>query len=106
MKAFIAGITYRSHREHFGVDKRFGGDRSRITKLLPCQESGHHGPVGARCGANRLQRAAGHALDNDMLASLRAERLTAVVLPADGQYLGDWQQAPRWRVTDGFAIER
>ena len=30
----------------------------------------------------------GMPLDNDMLASLRAERLNAVVLPADGQYLG------------------
>jgi len=30
--------------------------------------------------------------DNDMLASLRAERLAAVVLPADGEYLGDWQR--------------
>ena len=31
-------------------------------------------------------------LDTDMLASLRAERLNAVVLPADGKYLGDWQR--------------
>jgi sulfur-oxidizing protein SoxX len=30
--------------------------------------------------------------DDDMLASLRAERLNAVVLPADGEYLGDWQR--------------
>ena len=50
---------------------------------------------------DRLQRDAvqtacsvprGMPLDNDMLASLRAERLAAVVLPADGQYLGDWQR--------------
>ena len=50
---------------------------------------------------NRLERDAvqtacsaprGMPLDNDMLASLRAERLAAVVLPADGQYLGDWQR--------------
>ena len=34
----------------------------------------------------------GMPLDNDMLASLRAERLAAVVLPADGQYLCDWQR--------------
>ena len=31
-------------------------------------------------------------LDKNMLASLREERLAAVVLPADGQYLGDWQR--------------
>ena len=50
---------------------------------------------------DRLERDAGQTacsaprgmpLDNDMLASLRAERLAAVVLPADGQYLGDWQR--------------
>ena len=50
---------------------------------------------------DRLQRDAvqiacsaprGMPLDSDMLASLRAERLAAVVLPADGQYLGDWQR--------------
>ena len=31
-------------------------------------------------------------LDNNMLASLRTERLDAVVLPADGEYLGDWER--------------
>ena len=43
--------------------------------------------VQAACSAPR-----GMPLGNDMLASLRAERLAAVVLPADGQYLGDWQR--------------
>jgi sulfur-oxidizing protein SoxX len=43
--------------------------------------------VQTACSAPR-----GMPLDNDMLASLRAERLAAVVLPADGQYLGDWQR--------------
>ena len=43
--------------------------------------------VQAACSAPR-----GMPLDNDMLASLRAERLAAVLLPADGQYLGDWQR--------------
>ena len=43
--------------------------------------------VQTACSAPR-----GIPLDNDMLASLRAERLAAVVLPADGQYLGDWQR--------------
>ena len=43
--------------------------------------------VQTACSAPR-----GMPLNNDMLASLRAERLAAVVLPADGQYLGDWQR--------------
>ena len=43
--------------------------------------------VQSACSAPR-----GMPLDNDMLASLRAERLDAVVLPADGEYLGDWQR--------------
>ena len=43
--------------------------------------------VQTACSAPR-----GMPLDNDMLTTLRAERLNAVVLPADGQYLGDWQR--------------
>ena len=43
--------------------------------------------VQSACSAPR-----GMPLDNDRLASLRAERLDAVVLPADGEYLGDWQR--------------
>ena len=43
--------------------------------------------VQTACSAPR-----GMPLDNDMLASLRAELLATVVLPADGQYLGDWQR--------------
>jgi len=43
--------------------------------------------VQSACSAPR-----GMPLDNDILASLRAERLDAVVLPADGEYLGDWQR--------------
>ena len=43
--------------------------------------------VQTACSAPR-----GMPLDNEMLAALREERLNAVVLPADGQYLGDWQQ--------------
>ena len=34
----------------------------------------------------------GVSLDNNMLASLRTERLDAVVLPVDGEYLGDWKR--------------
>ena len=43
--------------------------------------------VQSACSAPR-----GMPLDNDMLALLRAERLDAVVLPADGEYLGDWRR--------------
>jgi len=43
--------------------------------------------VQSACSAPR-----GMPLDKDTLASLRAERLDAVVLPADGEYLGDWQR--------------
>ena len=43
--------------------------------------------VQAACSAPR-----GMPLDNEMLTALREERLNAVVLPADGQYLGDWQR--------------
>ena len=43
--------------------------------------------VQTACSAPR-----GMPLDKNMLASLREERLAAVVLPADGQYLGDWQR--------------
>ena len=46
--------------------------------------------VQTACSAPR-----GMPLDNDMLASLRAERLAAVVLPADGEYLGDWQRGAK-----------
>ena len=34
----------------------------------------------------------GMPLDNDTLTTLREQRLNAVVLPANGQYLGDWQR--------------
>ena len=43
--------------------------------------------VQAVCSAPR-----GIPMDNDMLTTLREERLKAVVLPEDGQYLGDWQR--------------
>ncbi len=43
--------------------------------------------VQTACSAPRGMR-----LNNDMLAALREARLNAVELPADGQYLGDWQR--------------
>ena len=39
------------------------------------------------CSATR-----GMPLDNDTLTTLREQRLNAVVLPANGHYLGDWQR--------------
>ena len=43
--------------------------------------------VQTACSAPR-----GIPMENDMLTTLREERLKAVVLPEDGQYLGDWQR--------------
>ena len=43
--------------------------------------------VQSACSAPR-----GMPLDNDMLTTLSAERLNSVMLPPDGQYLGDWQR--------------
>lgn len=43
--------------------------------------------VQAACSAPR-----GTSLDNQALATLRQERLNAVQLPADGQYLGNWER--------------
>ena len=49
-----------------------------------------------RLGRDAVQTACsaprGLPLDNQWLTGLREERLNAVVLPADGQYLGDWQR--------------
>lgn len=43
--------------------------------------------VQAACSAPR-----GTPLDNQTLSTLRQERLDAVQLPADGQYLGNWER--------------
>ena len=43
--------------------------------------------VQTACSAPR-----GMPLNNDMLAALREARLNAVEMPADGQFLGDWQR--------------
>ena len=50
--------------------------------------------VQTACSAPR-----GIPMENDMLTTLREERLKAVVLPEDGQYLGDWQ---RGATEEGF----
>ena len=60
---------------------------SFVAKNQATMERLERDAVQSACSAPR-----GMPLDNDMLASLRAERLDAVVLPADGQYLGDWQR--------------
>ena len=55
--------------------------------------------VQAACSAPR-----GIPLDNDMLTTLREERLKAVMLPEDGQYLGDWQRGAEVAV-DGRGLQ-
>ena len=60
---------------------------SFVAKNQATMERLQRDAVQAACSVPR-----GMPLDNDMLASLRAERLNAVVLPADGEYLGDWQR--------------
>ena len=60
---------------------------SFVTKNQATMDRLQRDTVQTACSAPR-----GMPLDNDMLASLRAERLAAVVLPADGQYLGDWRR--------------
>ncbi len=60
---------------------------SFVAKNQATMERLQRDAVQTACSAPR-----GVPLDNDMLASVRAERLDAVVLPADGEYLGDWQR--------------
>ena len=60
---------------------------SLVTKNQATMDRLERDAVQTACSAPR-----GMPLDNDMLTTLRAERLSAVVLPADGQYLGDWQR--------------
>ncbi|MBL6821829.1 MAG: sulfur oxidation c-type cytochrome SoxX [Luminiphilus sp.] len=60
---------------------------SFVAKNQATMERLERDAVQTACSAPR-----GMPLDNDMLAALREERLNAVVLPADGQYLGDWQR--------------
>ena len=61
--------------------------KSFVAKSQATMDRLERDAVQTACSAPR-----GMPLDNDMLASLRAERLAAVVLPTDGQYLGDWQR--------------
>ena len=92
MKAFIAGITIAltasiSARTMATDEIEAVLQNSFAPKNQATMDRLERDAVQTACSAPR-----GMPLDNDMLASLRAERLAAVVLPADGQYLGDWQR--------------
>ena len=92
MKALIAGITI-ALTASMAVWTMAADEieavlqNSFVTKNQATMDRLERDAVQTACSAPR-----GMPLDNDMLASLRAERLAAVVLPADGQYLGDWQR--------------
>jgi len=92
MKALITGITIALTASISAWTMASGEieavlQNSFAPKNQATMDRLHRDAVQTACSAPR-----GMPLDNDMLASLRAERLAAVVLPADGQYLGDWQR--------------
>ena len=92
MKALIAGITIAltasiSAWTMAADETEAVLQNSFVAKNQATMDRLQRDAVQTACSAPR-----GMPLDNDMLASLRAERLAAVVLPADGQYLGDWQR--------------
>ena len=95
MKALIAGITIAltaSISAWTSASNEIEAvlQNSFLAKNQATMDRLERDAVQTACSAPR-----GMPLDNDMLASLRAERLTAVVLPADGQYLGDWQRGAK-----------
>ncbi len=92
MKALIAGVTialtaslaaWTMAADDINAVLR----NSFVAKNQATMDRLERDAVQTACSAPR-----GMPLDNDMLASMRAERLAAVVLPADGEYLGDWQR--------------
>ena len=92
MKALIAGITIAlisSISVWTTASDEIEGvlQNSFVAKNQATMDRLERDAVQTACSAPR-----GMPLDNDMLASLRAERLAAVVQPLDGQYLGDWQR--------------
>ena len=92
MKALTAGITIMltasmAARTMAADEIEAVLQNSFVAKNQATMDRLERDAVQTACSAPR-----GMPLDNDMLASLRAERLDAVVLPADGQYLGDWQR--------------
>ena len=92
MKAHIAGITIAltasiSAWAMASDEIEAVLQNSFVAKNQATMDRLQRDAVQTACSAPR-----GMPLNNDMLASLRAERLAAVVLPADGKYLGDWQR--------------
>ena len=92
MKALIAGITIAltaSISAWTSASNEIEAvlQNSFLAKNQATMDRLERDAVQTACSAPR-----GMPLDNDMLALLRAQRLAAVVLPADGQYLGDWQR--------------
>ena len=92
MKALIAGVTIALTASLAACtmaadDINAVLQNSFVAKNQATMDRLERDAVQTACSAPR-----GMPLDNDMLASLRAERLAAVVLPADGEYLGDWQR--------------
>ena len=95
MKALIAGITIAltaSISAWTSASNEIEAvlQNSFLAKNQATMDRLERDAVQTACSAPR-----GMPLDNDMLASLRAERLAAVVLPADGEYLGDWQRGAK-----------
>ena len=95
MKALITGITIAltaiiSVRTMAAEEIEVVLRNSFVAKNQATMDRLERDAVQTACSAPR-----GMPLDNDMLASLRAERLAAVVLPADGEYLGDWQRGAK-----------
>ncbi len=92
MKALVTGITISLTASVTAWTMASGEieavlQNSFVAKNQATMDRLQRDAVQSACSAPR-----GMPLDNDMLASLRAERLDAVVLPADGEYLGDWQR--------------
>ena len=92
MKALVTGITISLTASVTAWTMASDGieavlQNSFVAKNQATMDRLQRDAVQSACSAPR-----GMPLDNDMLASLRAERLDAVVLPADGEYLGDWQR--------------
>jgi len=81
LTASIAGWTMASDSIEAVLQSSF------VAKNQATMDRLERDAVQTACSAPR-----GMPLDNEMLAALREERLNAVVLPADGQYLGDWQR--------------
>ena len=92
MKALIAGITIALTASisawTIAADEIEAVlQNSFVAKNQATMERLQRDAVQTACSAPR-----GVSLDNNMLASLRTERLDAVVLPGDGEYLGDWKR--------------